>query len=143
MFLGYSTLHKGFRCLAPKEGRIYISRDVVFDEHVFPFASLHPNAGARLRAEISILPDALLNPSHIGDTTLPDQRDHCSAGTHPAPSSSAVDAGVEKNSSSNHGERGSTRHHFMCSPPGGSTTPEGDRLTAETVAPGGSPSASE
>jgi hypothetical protein len=31
----------------------------------------------------------------------------------------------------------------MCSPPGGSTTPEGDRLTAETVAPGGSPSASE
>jgi hypothetical protein len=37
-------------------GRIYISRDVVFDENIFPFASLHPNAGARLRAEILLLP---------------------------------------------------------------------------------------
>lgn len=35
----------------------------MFDEHVFPFASLHPNAGARLRAEIQLLPDVLLNPS--------------------------------------------------------------------------------
>ena len=102
MFLGYSTLHKGFRCLAPKEGRIYISRDV-FDEHVFPFASLEPNAGARLRAEISILPDALLNPSHIGDTTLLDQRDHCLSSTHPAPSFGSVDAGIGGNSGSNHG----------------------------------------
>ena len=47
-FLGYSTMHKGFKCLDPKEGRIYISHDVVFDEHVFPFQNLHPNAGARL-----------------------------------------------------------------------------------------------
>lgn len=52
VFLGYSNQHKGFKCLDPKEGRVYISRDVVFDENVFPFASLHPNAGARLRAEI-------------------------------------------------------------------------------------------
>jgi hypothetical protein len=28
---------------------------------VFPFATLHPNAGARLRAEISLLPDTLTN----------------------------------------------------------------------------------
>jgi hypothetical protein len=35
---------------------VYISRDVVFDETVFPFASLHSNAGARLRAEINLLP---------------------------------------------------------------------------------------
>jgi hypothetical protein len=27
-------------------------RDIVFDETIFPFASLHSNAGARLRAEI-------------------------------------------------------------------------------------------
>jgi hypothetical protein len=37
-------------------GRIYISRDIVFDETIFPFASLHSNAGARLRAEIDLLP---------------------------------------------------------------------------------------
>ena len=56
VFLGYSSLHKGFKCLDPTTGRIYISRDVVFDEEVFPFASMHSNAGARLRNEISLLP---------------------------------------------------------------------------------------
>jgi hypothetical protein len=35
---------------------VYISRDVVFDETVFPFHKLNPNAGARLRAEILLLP---------------------------------------------------------------------------------------
>jgi hypothetical protein len=35
---------------------VYISRDIVFDETVFPFSSLHSNAGARLREEINLLP---------------------------------------------------------------------------------------
>lgn len=33
VFLGYSSLHKGFKCLDISTGRIYISRDVVFDEN--------------------------------------------------------------------------------------------------------------
>jgi hypothetical protein len=37
---------------------VYISRDVVFDENVFPFASLHPNAGALLKKEILLLPSS-------------------------------------------------------------------------------------
>lgn len=37
-------------------GRIYISHDVVFDENVFPFATLHSNAGARLSSEVLLLP---------------------------------------------------------------------------------------
>lgn len=44
-------------------GRVYISRDVVFDEAVFPFAALHPNAGARLRAEILLFPPDPVEPS--------------------------------------------------------------------------------
>ena len=48
-FLGYSAMHKGFKCLDISTGRIYISRDVTFDEEVFPFAHLHPNAGAQLK----------------------------------------------------------------------------------------------
>jgi hypothetical protein len=56
VFLGYSNLHKGFKCLDVAEGRIYISRNVVFDEIVYPFSKLNPNAGARLRYEILLLP---------------------------------------------------------------------------------------
>jgi histone deacetylase 1/2 len=32
-------MHKGYKCLDKSTGRIYISRDVVFDETVFPFAT--------------------------------------------------------------------------------------------------------
>lgn len=41
---------------------MYISRDLFFDETVFPFSELHSNAGARLRKEILLLPNHLLNP---------------------------------------------------------------------------------
>ena len=58
-FLGYSPQHKGAKCLDISTGRVYISRDVVFDETKFPFATLHPNAGARLREEILLLPTHL------------------------------------------------------------------------------------
>jgi histone deacetylase 1/2 len=34
-FLEYSNLHKGYKCLDISTGRIYISRDIVFDETVF------------------------------------------------------------------------------------------------------------
>ena len=64
VFIGYSNLHKGYKCLEVSTGRVYISRDVVFDETLFPFAQLHPNAGALLRQEISLLSDPLTSPDH-------------------------------------------------------------------------------
>ena len=67
-FLGYSNLHKGFKCLDISTGRVYISRDVVFDEGVFPFASLHKNAGARLRPETLLLPNTSIDQE--GDVTV-------------------------------------------------------------------------
>lgn len=96
VFVGYSNSHKGFKCLDPTEWRIYISRDVVFDEHVFPFASLHPNAGARLRAEIQLLPDVLLNPSTpLGDAIVRDQ--HLNSPVNTDLVSSAVMLPAKKN----------------------------------------------
>jgi histone deacetylase 1/2 len=58
VFLGYSHMHKGVKCLDVNSGLVYISRDVVFDETVFPFARLHENAGALLRKEILLLPES-------------------------------------------------------------------------------------
>ena len=40
VFLGYSSLHKGYKCLHVPTNRVYISRDVVFDETVFPFSAM-------------------------------------------------------------------------------------------------------
>lgn len=37
VFVGYSPLHKGYRCLYPPTGKVYISRHVIFDEEKFPF----------------------------------------------------------------------------------------------------------
>jgi histone deacetylase 1/2 len=61
-FLGYSNMHKGYKCLDISSGRVYISRDVIFDEAIFPLSELHEDAGARLRKEVEVLPD-LFYPS--------------------------------------------------------------------------------
>lgn len=65
-FLGYSSHHKGYKCLDIASGRVYISRDVIFDETVFPFAELHANAVAFLRTKISLLSRSLLDSTLFG-----------------------------------------------------------------------------
>ena len=36
-FLVYNNLHKGFKCLDISTGHVNVSRDVIFDETIFPF----------------------------------------------------------------------------------------------------------
>ncbi|CAH9076868.1 unnamed protein product, partial [Cuscuta europaea] len=41
VFLGYASEYKGYRCLDPKTGRVYISRHVrFFHEDIFPYSQL-------------------------------------------------------------------------------------------------------
>lgn len=37
VFIGYSSQHKGYRCLHPSTRRVYISRHVLLNESKFPF----------------------------------------------------------------------------------------------------------
>jgi hypothetical protein len=76
-------------------GRVYISRDVVFDENVFPFALLHPNVGAQLRQELLLLPD-LLNPS-IGCTNNDDYMPNTRSPMPPVSSMQETEENLEEN----------------------------------------------
>jgi hypothetical protein len=49
-------MHKGFKCLDLAKGRKYISRDVIFNESVFPFPSLHSNASAHYHFDVLLQP---------------------------------------------------------------------------------------
>ncbi|KAH0773730.1 hypothetical protein KY290_010867 [Solanum tuberosum] len=37
IFIGYSSLHKGYRCYHPQTRRVYVSRHVIFDELALPY----------------------------------------------------------------------------------------------------------
>lgn len=39
VFLGYSSSHRGYKCLHVPSSHLYISQHVIFDENLFPFAS--------------------------------------------------------------------------------------------------------
>lgn len=60
LFLGYSSIHKGYKCLS-SSNRLYISRHVLFDEKKFPtsiFLSSHNSTSQPLTitARISFFP---------------------------------------------------------------------------------------
>ena len=111
-FLGYSAQHKGIKCLDISTGRVYISCDVVFDETKFPFADLHPNAGALLRKEILLLPSHLSGYDQGGITNCDD---HMLTNPTNSLHESCDDAeNSAKIAAENNEENGAAGPYFMC-----------------------------
>jgi hypothetical protein len=73
-----------------------MSSDVIFDETVFPFASLHPNARAQLKAEILLLHPTLHNAQGEGHVDAPNMSNSANS----APESYA-EIGTQQGSSNN------------------------------------------
>ena len=57
VFLGYSSLHKGYKCLHVPTNRLYISRDVIFDENVFPFSNMPSDSNQPSTSASPLYPD--------------------------------------------------------------------------------------
>jgi histone deacetylase 1/2 len=59
VFLGYSSTYKGYKCLSP-EGRVYVSKDVLFNEQKFPYPYLFPTT-----TTANSIATAPTSPSHV------------------------------------------------------------------------------
>jgi hypothetical protein len=111
VFLGYPSAHKGYRCLHLSTRRIIISRHIIFDEFVFPFAK------------------ESLAPTSTFDFLLDDEMDIVPCSTNPAAAPSGGDAPAPVAALSSSDVEQPLHLHIPggCGsvPPSGSSTPGG------------------
>ena len=72
IFLGYSAFHLGYRCLSLTNGKIYITRDVIFMEHNYPYKEHIPinNSDTQITSRLlGSSPTATDNTLHIGTSS--------------------------------------------------------------------------
>ncbi|PKU76601.1 Retrovirus-related Pol polyprotein from transposon TNT 1-94 [Dendrobium catenatum] len=75
VFIGYAPLQKGYRCLDPKNNKVFTSRHVVFNEQIFPFCQLNTQQTST-STQTNPIPPLLLVPANhlppaISDNTTP------------------------------------------------------------------------
>jgi hypothetical protein len=64
VFHGYSSQHKGYKCLHILSNHLYISRDVVFYENVFPFSSTSTPSVSTPHASSPVSIDQFVDVAH-------------------------------------------------------------------------------
>lgn len=73
IFIGYSSCHRGYKCLDVSSGRVYVSKHV-FNEHFFPYLTLsNMNSSsiviASLPSDLSPLPCFKATNTFVQDTS--------------------------------------------------------------------------
>lgn len=96
VFLGYAPNYKGYRCLDPKTGRVYISRHVLFHELRFSYSELVNPAAASISLPASSNPLVVMSLLHSIPTITSSSPSHIS----PTISSSPVVSSISNNPSS-------------------------------------------
>ena len=86
IFLGYNASHLGYRCLSLSSGKLYISRDVIFREHDYPFASSSPVNNSPSSSPLRLLGSSPASTS----PTYPDQSPLTSSDSTIQPSESPI-----------------------------------------------------
>jgi hypothetical protein len=72
VFIGYSELHKGYKCMHILTDRVYISRDVIFDKIVFPFSKLpeHTSNSSSIDISALLIPSSNSLTGHYDNATI-------------------------------------------------------------------------
>jgi Reverse transcriptase (RNA-dependent DNA polymerase) len=84
VFLGYSNMYKGYKCLNLNTNKIYISRHVIFDEYSFPFTKTSTPVTSSLTPHPSSL--VVIPPYHPPQqTSSSDNSDSLSSPITPSP----------------------------------------------------------
>ncbi|PKU79458.1 Retrovirus-related Pol polyprotein from transposon TNT 1-94 [Dendrobium catenatum] len=71
VFIGYSSLHKGYKCYNPSSGKTHITRHVVFHEHQFPYKHSSISDHPHISSPTAPIPPSLLIPTSITSKSLP------------------------------------------------------------------------
>jgi hypothetical protein len=72
VFVGYSSIYKGYKCLDLNTNIIYISRHVIFDENLFPFKDSSPTTSGTVASE-HVYPLQLFFLDQLIDNSISDQ----------------------------------------------------------------------
>ena len=67
IFLGYSVFHHGYRCISLTSGKLYISSDVIFLEHIYPYKELSSINNPDTQHTLGLLGSS---PTTIGSTHI-------------------------------------------------------------------------